>query len=66
MSGAERVTLSEGSGGKEMHELVTAIASRLPIGAWEHIGDDAASLLLDRKRLFLTTDSYVVIALQVP
>ena len=60
MSGPARVSLSEGSGGKEMHELVAAIASRLPIGAWEHIGDDAASLLLDRKRLFLTTDSYVV------
>lgn len=62
MSGAgkERVTLSEGSGGKEMHELIESLAKRLHTGAWEHIGDDSASLLLGRKRLFLTTDSYVV------
>lgn len=56
----ERVTLSEGSGGKEMHELIAMIAEKLYTGDWEHIGDDSASFVLDKKRFFFTTDSYVV------
>lgn len=60
MRGEERVTLSEGSGGKEMHGLIARIAEKLYTGDWEHIGDDSASFVLDKKRFFFTTDSYVV------
>ncbi len=60
MSRETHVTLSEGSGGKEMHELVTSITEKLHTGDWEHIGDDSASFLHGGKRFFFTTDSYVV------
>lgn len=60
MKREDRVTLSEGSGGKEMHELIENIASRLYTADWEHIGEDSASFVLDKKRFFFTTDSYVV------
>ena len=63
----EKISLSEGSGGREMHELIAQIRSRLgSAGAWKNIGDDSASLVFDKANLLFTTDSYVVSPLFFP
>ncbi len=62
-----RVRLSEGSGGVEMHQLVTKIRSLLPTtGDWQHCMDDGAALRRDDGHLVFTTDSYVVTPLFFP
>lgn len=61
----EKVKLSEGSGGKEMQALVSAIRSRLYSGKWKNTRDDAASIDFNGK-LFFTSDSYVVTPLFFP
>lgn len=60
------ITLADGSGGKEMDDLIRSygFAAR---GAWRHCDDDAASFDLgDGRRLVFTTDSYTVTPLFFP
>ncbi len=54
-----KISLSEGSGGKEMQELIKKFREIFPIKKWKNEMDDAASLQFNGKLLF-TTDSYVV------
>jgi len=61
----EQVKLSEGSGGKEMQELISEFRKRLPKGNWKNVLDDAASIDFAGKLVF-TTDSYVVTPLFFP
>lgn len=57
---ADFITLADGSGGKEMEDLIKSFAFT-ERGAWEQCDDDAASLDLGGgKRLLFTTDSYTV------
>ncbi|MEK6946546.1 MAG: hydrogenase expression/formation protein HypE [Nanoarchaeota archaeon] len=60
------VKLSEGSGGKEMHRLISEIAGYLNQGKWKHTDEDSASLTINDKNLLFTTDSYVVTPLFFP
>jgi hydrogenase expression/formation protein HypE len=61
------IKLSEGSGGKEMGNLIKDIHTRLPsFGAWENTTDDGASIALGDERLVFTTDSYVVTPIFFP
>tara|TARA_B100000315_G_scaffold114399_1_gene104845 strand:+ start:1497 stop:2549 length:1053 start_codon:yes stop_codon:yes gene_type:complete len=60
------VKLSEGSGGREMHKLISEITSNLNRGGWEHNDEDSASLSIEGKKLLFTTDSYVVTPLFFP
>jgi len=62
---SKRVSLSEGSGGKEMQALVREFRKRLPKGNWKNVLDDAASIDFKGKLVF-TTDSYVVTPLFFP
>ena len=62
---SERITLSEGSGGKEMQALISEFRKRLPKGKWKNVLDDAASIDFKGKLVF-TTDSYVVTPLFFP
>lgn len=56
-----RIKLSEGSGGREMHALVEELTTGFERKDWKGTMDDAAHLTLaDGKKLFFTTDSYVV------
>jgi hydrogenase expression/formation protein HypE len=62
----ERITMSHGAGGKATHTLIEAIfldAFRNPL--LEPL-EDSARLQLDRSRVALTTDSYVVSPLFFP
>jgi len=61
----DRVSLSEGSGGKEMLELIKQIRKKLSRGKWKNTMDDSASIDFSGKLLF-TTDSYVVTPLFFP
>lgn len=60
------VKLSEGSGGREMHKLISEITGYVHQGKWEHTDDDSASFPIDGKKLHFTTDSYVVTPLFFP
>lgn len=54
------IKLSQGSGGKEMDELIRSFGFSQR-GNWKNCDDDAASLLLDSgEHLIFTTDSFVI------
>ncbi|MEM4257951.1 MAG: hydrogenase expression/formation protein HypE [Candidatus Thermoplasmatota archaeon] len=54
------VTLAEGSGGREMHELIRSYGFSYR-GKWKNYDTDAASFDLDMSRsLVFTTDSFIV------
>ncbi len=68
----EFITLPEGSGGKEMQDLIRSflISNR---GKWNNYDDDAATLLLDgkknklpRQHLVFTSDSFIVTPIFFP
>ncbi len=61
------VKLSEGAGGKEMEELISVLTKKFFVNNdWSNIGDDAASIEIGKKRLFFTSDSYVVTPIFFP
>ncbi len=61
------VKLSEGSGGREMNKLIHEIKDRLgSSGNWNNHLSDAASVDFTSKKLFFTTDSYIVTPLFFP
>lgn len=60
------VKLSEGSGGKEMHRLISEMKSHLNQGAWLYTDEDSSCLNIKNNHLFFTTDSYVVTPIFFP
>ena len=61
------VKLSEGSGGKEMHKLVSEIRKCFfSDSAWRNTDEDSASMKFAHGNLLFTTDSYVVTPLFFP
>lgn len=55
----ERISLSDGSGGKEMNKLISSFSFYR--GNWKSCDDDSAIVNIDNKRcLVFTTDSFVV------
>ncbi|RMF54549.1 hydrogenase expression/formation protein HypE [Candidatus Woesearchaeota archaeon] len=63
------VKLSEGSGGKEMNELISMIKTYLNQGSWMCTNDDSSFLPLKNKKqnnLVFTSDSYVVTPIFFP
>jgi len=56
----EFISLSEGSGGKEMNDLIKSFTFSLR-GRWKNFYDDSATLDIgDNKLLVFTTDSFVI------
>ncbi len=55
----DHITLSQGSGGKEMDELISSFGLGNRKG-WKSVDDDGAMLDLGDKELVFTTDSFVV------
>ena len=60
------VKLSEGSGGKEMHSLISEMKSYLNQGAWQHTDEDSSCLAIKDINILFTTDSYVVTPIFFP
>lgn len=61
------IKLSEGSGGKEMQLLISAMQQQFPESSdWAHRGDDGATFAFAGKHLVFTTDAYVVTPLFFP
>ncbi len=61
------IRLSEGSGGKEMQELISQIRGKLDVQSdWKNMQDDAASIDFKGKKLVFTSDSYVVTPIFFP
>jgi len=55
------ITLNEGSGGKETHELIEKIRSILKsAGDWKNSDDDSATLRFGDNHLVFTTDTFTV------
>jgi hydrogenase expression/formation protein HypE len=61
------IKLSEGSGGKEMHRLISEIRKRLDVKTeWTNSDDDSAVTKIGDKYFFFTTDSYIVTPIFFP
>lgn len=55
------VKLSEGSGGKEMNDLIAQIRAHFHVESeWKNLHDDSASLAFKKGQLVFTSDSYVI------
>lgn len=62
----KRITLSHGSGGKLMHDLIKGLFIKELKNPFLSRLDDAAGLNIGKSRIFFTTDSYVVNPLFFP
>jgi hydrogenase expression/formation protein HypE len=61
------IRLSEGSGGREMQELISQIRGKFGVRSdWKNTEDDAASIEFGDKKLVFTSDSYVVTPIFFP
>ncbi len=63
----DRIKLSEGSGGKEMHLLISKFSSDFyRSDKWKNLFDDSSSYDFGDKKLLFTTDSYIVTPIFFP
>lgn len=61
------IKLSEGSGGKEMQNLIDSMRSRFPTSSeWQNTADDGATYKIGDSHLVFTSDSYVVTPIFFP
>ena len=61
------IKLSEGSGGKEMQNLIDDVRKRFPpVTTWQNTTDDGATTMVGDKRIVFTSDSYVVTPIFFP